>query len=152
MSTFIINLNDTTVVNDSVFAKVVKLSEVYQPVVTEAETNCNDVMIVAIICVAMILLSIIAAIVISLWHYKDMKIRMVQETEKIKNDMEMIQYEALRKDTEERNRLARHFQKIIFDKIIAKKIEREDITKEGELKNLCKIITDFINNIINIKV
>lgn len=43
MSTFIINLNDTTVINDSVFAKVVKLPEVCQPIVTtEAETNCND--------------------------------------------------------------------------------------------------------------
>lgn len=151
MSTFIINLNDTTVINDTVFAKVVKFSEVCQPVVMEAETNCKDVMIVAIICGAIILLSIIAAIVITLWHYKDMKIRMAQETEKTKNDMEKIQYEALRKDTEEKNRLARHFQKTIFDKFIAKKIEKEEITKEEDLKNLYKKIADFINDILNFR-
>ncbi len=60
MNTFIINLNDTTALSDSVVAKVLKLSEACQPVMTEAETNCEDVKIVAFICIAIVLVALIA--------------------------------------------------------------------------------------------
>ena len=67
MSTFIINLNDTTVINDSIFAKVVKLSEVCQPVVMEAETNNFDWYIVATICGAVIIVASIACYAVLSW-------------------------------------------------------------------------------------
>ncbi len=68
MSTFIINLNDTTALSDSVIAKVIKLSDAFQPVVTEAETNCNDVMIVGIVCLAIVLVALIAKCTVRSWQ------------------------------------------------------------------------------------
>jgi hypothetical protein len=61
--------------------------------------------------------------------------------------MQLKQAEALQKETEEWNRLVRYFQKTVFDKIIAKKIEEEKITKEEDWKNLQTKIKDFINDI-----
>ena len=69
MNTFIINLNDTTALSDSIVTKVIKLSEACQPVVTEAETNCNDVMIVAFISVAIVLVALIAKWAV--WSWKE---------------------------------------------------------------------------------
>lgn len=73
MSTFILNLNDTTVINDSVFAKVVKLSEVCQPVVMEAETNNLDWYIVATICGAVIIVASIACYAVLSWKEKEIQ-------------------------------------------------------------------------------
>ena len=73
MSTFILNLNDTTVINDSIFAKVVKLSEVCQPVVMEAETNNFDWYIVATICGAVIIVASIACYAVLSWKEKEIQ-------------------------------------------------------------------------------
>jgi hypothetical protein len=73
MSTFILNLNETTVINDSIFAKVVKLSEVCQPVVMEAETNNFDWYIVATICGAVIIVASIACYAVLSWKEKEIQ-------------------------------------------------------------------------------
>lgn len=70
MNTFIINLNDTTALSDSVVAKVIKLSEACQPVMTEAETNCYDVAIVGIICAAFIIIAWFVKCTILSWKDK----------------------------------------------------------------------------------
>ena len=148
MNTFIINLNDTIAMSDSAIVELAKVISTCQPCVQEAETNCNDVKIVAIVCGMVVLLAIIAAIVISLWHYIELKKWRETETEKAKNDKVMRQYDALQKETEEWNRHVRYFQKTVFDKIIAKKIEGEKVANDEDWENLHKKIADFINDIL----
>lgn len=147
MSTFIINLNDTIAMSDSAVVELAKVISTCQPCVQKAETNCYEVMIVAIVCGAVVLLAIIAAIVISKWHKKEVEVRMTMEREKVANDQEMRQYDALQKETEERNRHLRYFQKSVFDKIIAKKIESQKDANDEDWKNLYKEIVDFVNDI-----
>ena len=50
MSTFIINLNDTIAMSDSAVVELAKVINTCQPCVKEAETTCNDVVIVGIVC------------------------------------------------------------------------------------------------------
>ena len=147
MNTFIINLNDTIAMSDSAMVELAKVMGTCRPCVQEAKTNCHDVTIVAIICGAVVLLAIIAAIVITIWHNKEVKNRREMETEKANNAKIMKQDEALQKETEEWNRLVRYFQKSVFDKIIAKKIEEEKITKEKDWKDFCKEISDSIKDV-----
>lgn len=73
MSTFIFNLNDTTALNDSVVAQVIKLSEACKPVMTEAETNGLDVWIVFIICIAIVLVALIAGWALLSWKSAEIK-------------------------------------------------------------------------------
>lgn len=147
MNTFIINLNDTIAMSDSAVVELAKVISTCQPCVQEAETNCNDVKIVAIVCGAIVLLAIIAAIVISLWHYIELKKWRETENKKAANDKEMRQFDASQKETEEKSRLTRYYQKAMFDKIIAKKIEEEKITKEKDWKDFCKEISDSIKDV-----
>ena len=67
MNTFIFNLNDTTALNDSVVAKIVKLSEACQPVVTDTPTNSEDVMIAKIVCTAIVIIAIASLFAFYLW-------------------------------------------------------------------------------------
>ena len=153
MSTFIINLNDTIAMSDSAMVELANVISNWHPYLQEVETNDNDVKIVAIICGAIILLAIIAAIVITLWHNMDVKTRRAMETEKVNIEKELKCFEASRKEAEERNRLVGHFQKTIFDKIVAKNIENENPKKEEDWKNLYKKIADLVNNfLVNFKV
>ena len=145
MSTFIINLNDTIAMSDSAMVELAKIVSASKS--CEAGTNCHDVTIVAIICGTVVLLAIIVAIVITIWHNKEVKNRREMETEKASNAMTLKQNEALQKETEEWNRLVRYFQKSVFDKIIAKKNEEEEFSKEEDWKNLQTKIKDFINDI-----
>lgn len=66
MGTFIINLNDTTVLNDSVVVKVVKLAEVCQPTVIGVGTNSEDVAVANMVCatIAFVVLVLSAVFVI----------------------------------------------------------------------------------------
>lgn len=73
MSTFVLNPNDTLVLGDSVFAKVVKLSDVYQSVVIDAETNVCDWYIVATICGAIIFVAFIACHAVLSWKEKEIQ-------------------------------------------------------------------------------
>lgn len=57
MSGFFLNLNDATALNDSVVARLVKLADVYQPVITEAETNSADIEITKYICCAFVIVT-----------------------------------------------------------------------------------------------
>ena len=147
MNTFIINLNDTIAMSDSAMVELAKVMGTCRPCVQEAEKNCHDVTIVAIICGAVVLLAIIAAIVITIWHNKEVKNRREMETEKANNAKKMKQDEALQKETEEWNRHVRYFQKSVFDKIIAKKIEEEEVSNDEDWKKLQTKIKDFINDI-----
>ena len=147
MNTFIINLNDTIAMSDSAVVELAKVISTCQPCVKEAETNYYDVKIVAIVCGAIVILAFIAAIVISLWHYIELKKWRETENKKAANDKEMRQFDASQKETEEKSRLTRYYQKAIFDKIIAKKIEEEEMKNEEDWKNFCKKISDIIKDV-----
>ena len=83
MNTFIINLNDTTALSDSVVAKIIKLSEASQPVVTEAGTNWADFAIVGIICLAIVAVALIAKCAVLSWKKAEIAFK-----EKERNDKE----------------------------------------------------------------
>lgn len=68
MSAFILNLNDTIAMSDSMLVELAKVMNSCQPCVQEAETSCNDVKIVAIICVTIVLLALIAKWAICSWQ------------------------------------------------------------------------------------
>lgn len=59
MGIFIINLNDTVALCDSTIIELTKVVNTCQPCIHEAETTCNDVKIVGIICGTIIFLSIL---------------------------------------------------------------------------------------------
>lgn len=60
MSILVVNLPDSIATCDTIVVKLAKGIEFCQPIVKEAETNCNDVMIVVSICVTIVLIAFIA--------------------------------------------------------------------------------------------
>lgn len=75
MSAFIINLKDTIAVSDSALVELAKVAS--QPCAQEAETNCCDVYIVAIVCIAIVLVALIAKRTICSW--KDAEIQAARD-------------------------------------------------------------------------
>ena len=73
MSTFIINLNDTIALSDFAVVELAKVINTCQPCVQVAETNCNDVLIVGIICIAIIAVAFFAQRTILKWKEKEEK-------------------------------------------------------------------------------
>lgn len=69
--TYILNPNDTIVLSDSI---VMKVTDAYQACVNKAETNCNDVKIVFIICAAIVLVALIAMGIVWLRKWFELKI------------------------------------------------------------------------------
>jgi uncharacterized protein YxeA len=77
MSTFIINLNDTIAMSDSAVVELAKVISSCQPCIRGTETNCNDVIIVAFICLAIVFVAFIA--VFGFLYWKSMEIKADQE-------------------------------------------------------------------------
>ena len=73
MSTFIINLNDTIALSDSAVVELAKVINTCQPCLREVETNCNDVKIVAIICIAIVIVALIARCAVLSWKDAEIK-------------------------------------------------------------------------------
>lgn len=71
MSTFIINLNDTIAMNDSAVVELAKIVNASNS--CEVETNCLDVAIVGIICLAIIIVALIAKWAIWSWKNAELK-------------------------------------------------------------------------------
>lgn len=85
MSTFIINLNDTITMSDSAVVELAKVINTCQPCVKEAQTNCNDVWIAGIICLAIVMVALIAKCGLLAWKSKEIEAadaeRKAKETE-----------------------------------------------------------------------
>lgn len=85
MSTFIINLNDTIAMSDSAVVELAKVINTCQPCVKEAQTNCNDVWIAGIICLAIVMVALIAKCGLLAWKSKEIEAadaeRKAKETE-----------------------------------------------------------------------
>lgn len=68
MSTFIINLSDTIAMSDSAVVELAKVINTCQPCVKEAQTNCNDVWIVVVICATFVIVALIVKWAILSWQ------------------------------------------------------------------------------------
>lgn len=101
MSTFILNPNDTMVLSDSIIVKATKAASVCQPV----ETNYFDVCIVALICLAFIVVAWIAKCAICSWQKANIDLKKKELDDKRTKERE----ESERKqNAEEKNRTWQH--------------------------------------------
>lgn len=80
------------ILRDTITAHVIKVVDSCQLCAQEAPTNCNDVKVVAIICLAIVLMTLIAWGVISSWKCKELRaqekdilVKEALEKEKTKN-------------------------------------------------------------------
>ena len=135
MSTFLLNPNDSLIINDSIVVKMTKATDACQTCVSETATNCNDVMIVLIICTAIILMVTIVAITISIWHTKEMQVRSEMEKEKYNREKEQRELSVKLEEQREKFKKDGYESRRIFDA----KMEQE---KDCYLKYL-----DFIEKI-----
>ena len=88
MSTFIINLNDTITMSDSAVVELAKVINTCQPCVKEAQTNYNDVWIAGIICLAIVLVALIAKWAICSWKDADANVLKEERLEKVRKEKE----------------------------------------------------------------
>ncbi len=102
MSTFIINLNDTIAMSDSAVVELAKVINTCQPYVQKAETSCNDVMIVAIVCIATVLVALIAKWAICSWKDADANVLKEERFEKARKEKEEAQRKLLHNLIEKR--------------------------------------------------
>ena len=86
MSTFIINLNDTIAMSDSAVVELAKVITACKPYVQETGTNCNDVMIVAFICITIIVVALIARWGICSWKDADANVLKEERFEKARKE------------------------------------------------------------------
>ena len=84
MSTFIVNLNDTIAMSDSTVVELAKIISCSQPCVSDAETNCQEMIIVGFICVAIVLVALIVKWAVSSWKAAEIAAAKEERTEKEK--------------------------------------------------------------------
>lgn len=90
MSTIVINLNDTIASYDTIVVKLAKVGDVCLPIVNETRTNCYDAQIAKMICWAVVMVALIAAVAILLWKsidtwYKNHELNFKAEKENIES-------------------------------------------------------------------
>lgn len=74
---------DTLFLRDTVTAHVVKVIDTGQPCIHEPETNCNDMIIVGIICGAIVIIAAIIAYTVQKWHKESLAAKSILEMVKI---------------------------------------------------------------------
>lgn len=102
MSTFIINLNDTITMSDSAVVELAKVINTCQPCVQEAGTSCNDVWIAGIICLAIVLVALIAKWAICSWKDAEANVLKEERLEKVRKEKEETQRKMLHNLIEKR--------------------------------------------------
>ncbi len=75
---FIVSLNDTVAMNDTIVVKIMKVVENCQPVINESETNCNDLWIVISICATVVMVVGFVTWVLYTWISGKNKLRMTE--------------------------------------------------------------------------
>lgn len=120
------------IIRDSVAMCVNKTAATCQPCVKEAETCCNDVVIVGIVCVTILLLAIISVFAFLKWKADERKIPASQVNscgDSGSNDKVKTEYI---------NKLLKHFESLTVEENVAK--YNKDGSKKyiKELKNLIK--------------
>lgn len=78
MNTYIINLNDTIAMSDSLSVELVKDVNTCQPCFQEAETNLQDVWIAGFICATMVLVVGLVVWVLCIWISGKNKLQMAE--------------------------------------------------------------------------
>jgi len=102
MSTFIINLNDTIAMSDSAVVELAKVISACKPCVQEAGTNCNDVWIVVIVCIAIVLVALITKRAICSWKDANVNVLKEERLEKARKEKEEAQRKMLHNLIEKR--------------------------------------------------
>lgn len=100
MSTFILEPNDTIIMNDSIVAKATKTTDACQTYVNEIATNWADVEIVKYICLTVVLIALIVAITVYLCHRK--QIYAEQEQKSFDNEQKRLENEQKRQIEKEK--------------------------------------------------
>lgn len=100
-TTIIMNAIDTIASNDTIVVKLVKATEVCQPIVKEAETNCYDFAIVFCICTVIALIAIIG--ICKFFADKKKEREILQQNEVQRNNWENQEKER-KGNAEEKNR------------------------------------------------
>ena len=102
MSTFIINLNDTIALSDSAVVELAKVINTCQPCLQETGANYNDVKIVAIICVTIVLVALIAKWAICSWKDANVSVLREERSERVRQEKEEAQRKMLHNLIEKR--------------------------------------------------
>lgn len=79
---------DVVILRDTIITNVVKVIDSCQPCVQEAETNCNDVIIVVIICLALCIVSCLGICKFFELKKEEREDKKTTDTEKRKNDVD----------------------------------------------------------------
>ena len=136
MSTFILNPGDTIVMSDSLVVKVVKAVEAYQPVVNavkEAETNSNDVYVIAVISAAVVVVALIAAFTVLRWRVAKFVAQKSERDDQARKD---------REDCERRMAAVRYERLLTF---LEKKASKEEDYKPEESQYFINVMNSLIN-------
>lgn len=89
MNIISINLNDTIALSDSTIIELAKLVNSCQPCIQDSPTNCQDVKVVAIICVTIVFVALIAKWAI--WSWQNAVITSKEQERKDKDEKEVAE-------------------------------------------------------------
>lgn len=142
MSTLLLDSIYAIVAKDSIGTTFVKTKELCQ-FVNEAGTNCQDVMIVLIICAAIILMATIVAITMSIWHTKEMQVRSEMEKEKYNREKEQREKSVELEERREKLKKDSYESRRIFDAIMEQKINK---TTFSDYKTIIKDIHELTSD------
>jgi flagellar basal body-associated protein FliL len=140
MSTIICHLCDSVASSDTLLVKFNQVHEAIQPVVKEAETNCNDIFIVLIICIFFVVIAGIAKCAILSWQKNRIQAEKDDREDKKKKEEES----SLRKQKSDlKDKLLNAMQKRASEYLVNEKGERID--KDGNvLKTDSKAVEEYI--------
>ena len=146
MSIIVLNPSDTIISSDTLVVKLAKVAEICQPVVKEAETNCKDVWIAAIICLAIVLIACIAKRALGFWLDNLINAKKGEESSKITNEEKKSKVK-LKSDCQDK--LLTFLEKQVY----AYDIQKKEYEKacEAYSKELHSVLEELLNNRIDEK-
>lgn len=128
-------LCDANVSCDTLFVKVAQAADlVCQPIIKESETNGNDVLIVGIICLAIVIIALIAKW--ALWSWKDAEIKAATE-ERGKKESEAVIAER-KQNSDLLNKRLEILKELCYD---IKEVGQGENSKEAKTQKTLKPIT-----------
>lgn len=141
MSTIICHLCDSVASCDTLLVKFNQAHEAIQPVIKEAETNCNDFLIVLVICLFFVAITWIAKSAILSWQKNRIKAEKDDREDKKKKEEES----SLRKQKSDlKDKLLNVMQKRASEYIVNEK--GEHIDKDGNvLKTDSEAVKEYID-------
>ena len=122
MNTISICLNDTVALSDSTIIELAKVVNSSQPCIHEAQTSCNDVIIVGTICGTIVLICTFLFIIALLWLRKKLKLDFNERNTKLSLDAEERRSKFVHEDEDRKRKFAHEDE----DRAWKKEIEEEN--------------------------